>query len=297
MILISRCLLLVFAFVSFVAFTQDGTGKKLVDKKFIIKLPSRFIDKKNGTIIDNNTKLMWQQSPDSQARTRDQSLVYASKLRVGGYDDWRLPTRDEMYSLLLIQKGIKLCDWLNGQGFTNVREWYYWTNYQVQMPEGLQGCAYFMTDPNGAYIYYHSLAMGCNTLCVRTQTTGLYTYTVTIRTGTLQGAGTDAQVYLTLTGMRGASSELRLDGVGQIFENGKRDTFSFSLPDFGALTQVRIRHDNSKDRPGWFLEDIQVNKTHPQVVGDRVYFFKCSRWLAKDEDDRQIDRILPVTLR
>lgn len=69
-----------------------------------------YTDNGNGTITDNVTGLMWQQSPDTDGDgdidaedklTYNQALAGADALNLGGYDDWRLPTIKELYSLIL----------------------------------------------------------------------------------------------------------------------------------------------------------------------------------------------------
>ena len=59
--------------------------------------------------------------------------------------------------------------------------------------------------------------------------------------------------------------------------------------DVGRVTQVRIRHDNSGLAPGWYLDWIRVRKR------DQTWIARCDNWLARDEGDRAIDRILPAT--
>jgi hypothetical protein len=68
-----------------------------------------FQDNNDGTISDLNTGLMWQQSPDTEGNgsinaadklTYDEALAAASSSTLGGYDDWRLPTITELYSLI-----------------------------------------------------------------------------------------------------------------------------------------------------------------------------------------------------
>ena len=60
-----------------------------------------YVDNGNGTVTDLNTGLMWQQSPDFDTkRTYSESLAYAQTLVLGGYDDWRVPTVKELYSLI-----------------------------------------------------------------------------------------------------------------------------------------------------------------------------------------------------
>src|SRR5687768_8963685 len=105
----------------------------------------------------------------------------------------------------------------------------------------------------------------------------------------VNNAGTDASVFITLMGTRSTVVDKYLDNPGHNdFERGRTDAFTFGNNDLGDLTRVRIRHNNSGDRPGWFLEDIRV--WHSGSV--REWIFPCHRWLARTADDGSIDRIL-----
>ncbi len=68
-----------------------------------------FTNNGDGTITDNVTGLMWQQSPDvdgdgdidaDDKMTYDQAVAGAGALSLGAYNDWRLPTIKELYSLI-----------------------------------------------------------------------------------------------------------------------------------------------------------------------------------------------------
>lgn len=54
----------------------------------------------DGTVTDLNTGLMWQADP-GEKKNYAQAKAGAAKCRTGGYDDWRLPTIKELYSLIL----------------------------------------------------------------------------------------------------------------------------------------------------------------------------------------------------
>lgn len=114
------------------------------------------------------------------------------------------------------------------------------------------------------------------------------TYRVRVETGTVEFAGTDANVYLTMYGTDGSSGERLLDNSFNNFENGMEDLFSIEMRDLGDLKRVRIRHDNSNPLAGWFLNKIVVHNED----SDKEWTFPCNRWLAHDEDDGSIDRIL-----
>ncbi|MCD6534924.1 MAG: DUF1566 domain-containing protein [Deltaproteobacteria bacterium] len=57
------------------------------------------IDNGDGTVTDPNTNLMWQQS-DGPMINWQQALNYCENLELAAYDDWRLPDRNEIQSLM-----------------------------------------------------------------------------------------------------------------------------------------------------------------------------------------------------
>lgn len=63
--------------------------------------PPRYRDNGDGSVSDLNTGLMWVKSPDLEHKaTFTQAVAGAKACRVGGHDDWRLPTIKELYSLI-----------------------------------------------------------------------------------------------------------------------------------------------------------------------------------------------------
>ncbi|MGD9037590.1 MAG: DUF1566 domain-containing protein [Syntrophobacterales bacterium] len=62
-----------------------------------------FVDNGDGTITDRATGLMWQKSGSSGAKTWKRARTYVKQLnedQFAGYSDWRLPTIDELASLV-----------------------------------------------------------------------------------------------------------------------------------------------------------------------------------------------------
>jgi hypothetical protein len=58
-------------------------------------------DNADGTVTDLNTDLMWQQSPDMiNKSTFDEAVANAASFDLASYDDWRLPSIKELYSLM-----------------------------------------------------------------------------------------------------------------------------------------------------------------------------------------------------
>ncbi|XP_077916251.1 lipoxygenase homology domain-containing protein 1 isoform X3 [Halichoerus grypus] len=121
-------------------------------------------------------------------------------------------------------------------------------------------------------------------------------YEVEIWTGDMGGAGTTARVYMQIYGEDGKTEVLFLSSRSKVFDRASKDTFqtdTFTIyaVDLGALTKIRIRHDNSGNRPGWFLDRIDITDMNNEIT----YYFPCQRWLAVEEDDGQLSReLLPV---
>ena len=60
-----------------------------------------FVDNSNGTVIDTDTGLMWQQDTvPAGTYTWQDALSYCENLTLAGYNDWRLPNANELQSLV-----------------------------------------------------------------------------------------------------------------------------------------------------------------------------------------------------
>ncbi len=68
------------------------------DAQYQCIMPS-YTDNGDGTVTDDNTGLMWQQTPPLDKMTYDEAIEYVENLELGGYSDWRLPTIKESFSL------------------------------------------------------------------------------------------------------------------------------------------------------------------------------------------------------
>ncbi len=61
---------------------------------------NNYSDNNNGTISDNATGLMWQQSDSEEGLDWETALNYAENLELGGHSDWRLPNAKELHSIV-----------------------------------------------------------------------------------------------------------------------------------------------------------------------------------------------------
>jgi hypothetical protein len=114
------------------------------------------------------------------------------------------------------------------------------------------------------------------------------TYRISVQTGTADYGGTDAEVFITLYGTNGNTNELHLDNGRDNFDRGQLDVFEVTTRDVGDLQKVWIRHDDSDDDSGWYLDYVRI---HDQKRG-KEWYFPCFGWLATDEDPGTIDRTL-----
>jgi hypothetical protein len=62
-------------------------------------LKPEYQDQGNGTVLDASTGLMWMQARGPML-SWDEAMAGAKACRVGGHDDWRMPSIKELYSLI-----------------------------------------------------------------------------------------------------------------------------------------------------------------------------------------------------
>ncbi|XP_028314075.1 lipoxygenase homology domain-containing protein 1 isoform X3 [Gouania willdenowi] len=121
----------------------------------------------------------------------------------------------------------------------------------------------------------------------------IHTYKVSVRTGDMNGAGTDANVFLTIYGDLGDTGERKLSKSEKNknkFSRGQVDKFTVEAVDLGQVFKIRLRHDNSLMGADWYLDQVEVM----DVDTDEVYMFLCERWLSMKKEDRRIERTFYV---
>ncbi|KXZ56858.1 hypothetical protein GPECTOR_1g774 [Gonium pectorale] len=114
-------------------------------------------------------------------------------------------------------------------------------------------------------------------------------YQITVFTSDLRGAGTDANVDITLFGTNATVSS-RLENSKNNFERNAEDVFFFEFPDLGSIPEIEIGHDNSGLMPGWHCAKVVVEDQTAQAR----YVYPCDRWFDKSEEDGLIRRRLKV---
>lgn len=103
-------------------------------------------------------------------------------------------------------------------------------------------------------------------------------YQISTGTGCMDGAGTDARVYITLHGTLGTAGPYELDRPAyNDFERCVINYFTlYGVPDVGYINRIYIRHDNSGNRPGWFLTSVSVKNMQSSLTWRAV----PNRWLS-----------------
>ncbi|MBW7897310.1 MAG: DUF1566 domain-containing protein [Candidatus Brocadiaceae bacterium] len=93
----------------------------------ITKATKRFkIVLDGAAVLDKETGLVWEKSPDTTARTWADAIYYAYNNNVGGRKGWRLPTVEELASLVDPTRSNPALP--IGHPFTNVQSDYYWSS-------------------------------------------------------------------------------------------------------------------------------------------------------------------------
>ncbi|XP_064032385.1 lipoxygenase homology domain-containing protein 1 [Pogoniulus pusillus] len=119
----------------------------------------------------------------------------------------------------------------------------------------------------------------------------VHTYKISVFTGDIYGAGTDANVFLNIYGDLGDTGERKLSKSEtnfNKFERGQEDTFTIEAVDLGILYKIKIRHDNSMFSPDWFLEKVEIL----DETTEETFIFLCERWLSKKKEDKKTERTL-----
>uniref|UniRef100_A0A915IL26 PLAT domain-containing protein n=1 Tax=Romanomermis culicivorax TaxID=13658 RepID=A0A915IL26_ROMCU len=124
------------------------------------------------------------------------------------------------------------------------------------------------------------------------------TYIVEVKTSNVEGAGTDANVFLQMFdqyGLSGPILSLKKSTLHKNkFEQSFCDEFVFeNQMKLGDISQVKIWHDNSGVMPAWHLAYVEVTDASTNLT----YNFPCHKWLSTSLDGGLIVRMLPCVDR
>jgi hypothetical protein len=110
---------------------------------------SKFIDNGDETVTDAATGLQWQKQDDGVERNYKDAQRYTRGLHLAGYNDWRLPQKEELMDLA--KAGYKTLK----QVFPNIKAERYWaktSRKELQWAQNPDKIAYTVDfDPNANY--------------------------------------------------------------------------------------------------------------------------------------------------
>ena len=133
--------------------------KELFLISFITVLGFAGVTKSGDIVTDNDTKLIWQDDNDIKSLKWEESINYCENLALGGYSDWRLPNKNELLSIVDLNKynpAIK-------DGFKNTKNSRYWSSSSFA---GNSGYAWHVNFDSG-YTYGNYKTDSCYVRCVR----------------------------------------------------------------------------------------------------------------------------------
>lgn len=110
------------------------------------------------------------------------------------------------------------------------------------------------------------------------------TYKITVTTRTVVSTTTNVNIYITLYGEQGNSSEIYFGNTANNFVQEDIDVFPVNSQQIGNINKIRVRYGNGEDKPGLVLTSVLLDeeRTGKEWVCSR------NRWLADDEEDSSL---------
>ncbi len=141
-------------------------------------VPFAFQDNGDGTVTDLNAGLVWQVTPSSQSFSYEEAVEYAENLELAGYDDWRLPSTKELFSISDFSEGWPYLDTdvFDLAGDSVSKDEQYWTESYVGLTHGGRVSAFGVNHGTGHIKSYPAEAggpMGNYVRVVRGETYGV----------------------------------------------------------------------------------------------------------------------------
>ena len=108
-------------------------------------------------------------------------------------------------------------------------------------------------------------------------------------TGDKFGAGTDANVFITMFGKTGDTGKRALVKAGEnLFERNVTSTFDLECKSLGGVSKIIIEHDNKGVGASWHCDSVTITDQKTQDVWN----FNCNEWIDKKKGDRQLFKVL-----
>ena len=123
------------------------------DANYLNGASMSYTDNGDGTVTDDNSGLMWQQVPSSDDYTWQEAADYCDDLVFAGYDDWRIPSLKELFSISDFSSGWPYLDtgyFTLASGQITKDEQYWSSNYYVGVTvEGGSNAAFGVNHVTG----------------------------------------------------------------------------------------------------------------------------------------------------
>ncbi len=102
-------------------------------------------------------------------------------------------------------------------------------------------------------------------------------YKITVHTADKPGAGTDANIFLKISGSKQSTNNIHLNNylTKDDFEAGTVSTLTVELPDLDAIDNIEIWHDGKGFASGWLLASISIL----DLMQNKAWYFKINKWL------------------
>jgi hypothetical protein len=116
------------------------------------KLPAekRFVLVLDGeAVLDRETGLVWEKSLDTTTRNWNDAVSYCYKKEVGGRKGWRMPTIEELASLVDTTQSFPTLP--SGHPFVNMQAYTCWSSTEYA---GNPGSAWYVSMANGNTAYW-----------------------------------------------------------------------------------------------------------------------------------------------
>ena len=122
------------------ATTPSGSDSNVAQKGEL------FLIKSEGICQEIKSGKMWQENKAGPFDSRAESEQYAADLKLGGHEDWRLPTTHELYNLF------QMCFWKKNGDCVMDHRGEYWTVSVEQEPVLGHWESYMVCSPEFKYV-------------------------------------------------------------------------------------------------------------------------------------------------
>ncbi|MDM8522463.1 DUF1566 domain-containing protein [Desulfococcaceae bacterium HSG8] len=154
--------------ITFIDGSRGNVGSKKYKENYVRAVRGtnnssfNFVDNGDGTVTDIGTGLMWQQEASGLVVSWKDALAYCENLSYAGYNDWRLPNRGELLSIMNYGKYDLAID---DNYFPNmIAHWYCSSTSNVSQTEDYWNVH---SSNGGDSCYYPKAGIGCVPIAVR----------------------------------------------------------------------------------------------------------------------------------